>query len=139
MNKVLVVLVCLIAPLCAAAQSNGDEEGSPVARLTLAKEAKDGTIVEAPESFGISDVPIICYVDLESGDPVEVKAVMVAVKAVGVRPNSAYITVRFKTEPGVVNLNFKFEPKDKWPPGDYRIDVYVAGSKGGSRGFRISK
>lgn len=139
MRMALAALVCLLAALSATAQStNGEKSATPDVSVTLARQEKDGTISDDREKFGPGDVPLYCYVDLSSDKAVNVKMVIVAVKAVGLRPESAFITVSYKTKEGDTQVSFTAKPAKLWPTGSYRVDIYLDGSKAGSRTFTVT-
>lgn len=139
MKLVVTVLVCLAAAGAAHPQASETDGDNPPAKLTLAKKEKDGTITENPESFRVRDVPITCYVDLPDDEPVEVRLVIIAVKAVGLRAGSAVVTVRYKTSQGETGVTFTAKPKDIWAVGSYRADVYLDGDLSVSKGFEIRR
>ncbi|MCO6510324.1 MAG: hypothetical protein J5I65_05975 [Aridibacter famidurans] len=139
MRLTLAALVCLLAVPCVLGQTNGTEgaEEAPELSISIAKEEKDGTITEGLERIGPDDVPLICYIDLPTVDPTTVKMVIVAVKAVGLRANSNYITVSYKTSKGENQVSFNARPASKWPVGSYRVDIFLDGRKAGSRAFDV--
>lgn len=139
MKFALAALVCLLAVPCALGQTNGTDgaEEAPEVSISIAKEEKDGTITEGLESIGPDDVPLICYIDLPTEDPTTVKMVIVAVKAVGLRANSNYIAVSYKTAKGENQVSFNARPASKWPLGSYRVDVFLDGKKAGSQAFEV--
>lgn len=139
MKAILVVLVCLFAAASAAAQTAGLVRTEDVAKMSLAREEADGTLTENPASFRPEDVPITCYIDLVDDRQVEVKLVIVAVKAVGLRPNSPIVSVRYKTNSGETQVTFTARPKGKWATGEYRADVFVDGARAASGGFKVMK
>ncbi|REJ75644.1 MAG: hypothetical protein DWQ47_09245 [Acidobacteria bacterium] len=140
MKLILAVFVCLLAAAPALGQTNGErpEEG-PVLKIALAKEEKDGTITEDPPSFEPTDIPIICYIDLREETPATVKLTIVAVKAVGLRPNTGIVTVAYRTKAGENQVTFQVQPSKTWALGEYRADVFVDGKKSGERSFSVTK
>ncbi|HUF05451.1 MAG TPA: hypothetical protein VMM38_14925 [Aridibacter sp.] len=138
MKIALAALVCLLAVPAALGQ-NGETNGAdaPEISISLAKEEKDGTITEGLETIGPNDIPLICYIDLPFDDPTAVKMVIVAVKAVGLRANSTYITVSYKTSKGENQVSFTAKPASKWPAGSYRVDVYLDGKRAGSSEYKV--
>lgn len=140
MRFALVVLVCLIFAITVAAQSPGeDRAASSETTITLAREERDGSISEGRESFNPDDIPVYCYVDLPSDVPTSVKFVVVVVRAVGLRANSNFVTVNFKTEKGQNQVSFTASPKKRWALGKYRVDIYLNGKKASSKPFEIVK
>lgn len=139
MKAILAVLVCLAAATCAAAQTAELVRTDEVAKVTLAREEADGTITENPPTFRPRDVPITCYVDLADDRQVEVRLVIVAVKAVGLRPNSDLVSVRYKTNKGETQVTFTARPKGNWAAGEYRADIFINGARAASAGFRVMK
>lgn len=140
MRIALAALVCLLAVPCALGQTNGIEgaDDAPSISISIAKEEKDGTITEDLESIGPNDIPLICYIDLPFDDPVTVKMVIVAVKAVGLRANSNYITISYRTSKGENQVSFTAKPASKWPVGSYRVDVFLDGKRAGFREFKVA-
>jgi hypothetical protein len=140
MKVLLAALLCLLAGGAVFGQAPGNEpdEGSEVAKTTLARKEKDGTITENPEKFRTSDVPILCYVDLKNDRSAEVRLAVIAAKAVGLRPESKVISVSYKTKDGENGVTFTARPEGKWAPGLYRADIYVDGKLSDSVSFTVS-
>jgi len=122
--------------LAAQARKSG-ENVKPEATLTLAREDCDGNIIENVKNFAPKDIPIYCYVHLESTKPVIVKVSFIAVKVKGIRPNSAFITVNYKTKEGDNNLEFTGTPPKSWNVGGYRVDVFINGKLAASEVFSV--
>jgi hypothetical protein len=140
MKVLLAAFLCLLAggAVFGQAPDEGIGEAPRVAKFTLAKKEKNGTITEDPERFRTTDVPIICYVDLTTDKPTEVKLTIVAVKAVGLRPESKLLTVNYKTEDGENGATFTVRPEGKWAPGLYRAEVYLNGRQSDSVTYTVS-
>lgn len=138
MRNFLWVVVCLCFAATAFGQGTGNGGNEErIVGTTLAREEKDGTITEDPDAFVPHDIPIICYVNIRPGKLVMVKMVVVAVKAVGIRPATAVNTVSVKADEGDTEITFAVRPPEKWAVGDYRVDVYLDGRKADSVGFKV--
>ena len=138
MKFLIAALVCLAAVWAAHAQSDGNGSAPAVSRTTLAREEPDGTITESPEKFRPTDVPVICYVDLTTDDPVEVRLSIIAVRAVGLRPESKVVTVRYRTKNGENAVTFNVRPEGRWAAGSYRADVFLNGKIADSVSFEVA-
>lgn len=140
MKIVLIVLLCLLLTMSIQTQTTNEKKTEiKVTKLALAKEDKDGNIIEDTELFSPKDIPIYCYIDLNSKKPTMVKMVIIAVKAIRIRPNSKIITVQYKTKSGENEVSFNAKPRKVWAEGDYRVDVYLNGKLSKSKEFKVEK
>ena len=70
MKIISMVLLCSLFALSVHAQfATEDLESSKVKKISLAKKDTDGNIVEDLEVFGVKDIPIYCYIDLNLTTP----------------------------------------------------------------------
>jgi len=125
---ITIALVCLGFVYSVPAQEKETEKTDTLLKqVVLARNDSDGNIVENPESFFTSDVPIICYVDLRSEKPTVIKAEFIAVKAKGIRPNSVVTWHEYKTKEGEIGAAFDAKPKKQWAAGSYQVSIYLDG------------
>lgn len=126
MKIILLLLLCLLLTFSVQAQTEPKAETEvEISNLSLAKKDAEGNIVEDLEVFGTKDIPIYCYIDLNSEVPTLVKMNFIAVKAKGLRANSRIISVSYKTKKGETGISFDASPKNIWASGDYRVDVFL--------------
>jgi len=138
MKLLIAAFLCLAAVWTAYAQSDGNGASSSVSKTTLARKESDGTITENPEKFRPTDIPIICYVDLTEDQPVEVKISIIAVRAVGLRPESKIVNVAYRTKAGENAVTFNVRPEGRWAAGSYRADVFLNGKAADSVSFEVA-
>lgn len=141
MKLVLSVFFCLFLTINAFSQSDEAAENSPVGveEVSLARSDGSGKPGETTDKFLTTDVPIHCFIQLDSEKPATVKMILVAVKAVGLKPESKIVTVSYTTKNNQNQVNFNASPNGNWAAGDYRADVYVDGKLIKSRAFSIEK
>ena len=142
MRLILTGLVCLFFALNIFAQtedSNGAGKEQAVEKISLGREDKDGNIEEDIEVFSPQDVPVYCYIDLASARPTQVKMKVVAVKAKGLRPNSAFVTVEYKTKEGEKSVDFYASPEKVWAVGEYLVEIYLDGKVSATKNFRVAE
>ena len=89
------------------------------------------------EVFGGKDIMIYCYIDLNINTPTMVRMDFIAVKAKGLRANTKFVSVKYKTKKGANSVSFNASPKKVWASGDYRVDVFLDGKLEDSREFVI--
>ncbi len=139
MKIVLIVSLCLLLSFSFQAQTapNKNDEEVKITKLSLAKKDSQGNIIEDLEVFGTKDIPIYCYIDLNSEKPTLVKMNFIAVKAKGLRPNTKMVVASYKTKKGESGVAFTASPKSIWATGDYRVDVFLNGKLKESKEFKI--
>ncbi len=138
MKFIVTVLLCLFTGLGIAAQTGKSGENvKPDATIMLAREDSEGNIIENVKIFSPKDIPIYCYLNLASANVVTVKVSFVAVKVKGIRPNSAFINISYKTREGDNHLEFTGRPPKSWSVGDYRVDVFINGKISVSEEFSV--
>lgn len=141
MKLVLAVFLCLFFGLNAFAQSEETTKNPVVGvkEISLARGDRSGKAGETTDKFVTTDVPIFCFIQLDSEKPATVKMIFVAVKAVGLKPESKVVTVGYTTKDAENQVNFTASPKGVWAAGDYRADIYIDGKLAKSRLFTIEK
>jgi hypothetical protein len=55
----------------------------------------------------------------------------------GQDPNSPVKTINYAYEPGVGNIYFQLTSQDPWPVGNYKVELYMNGSKVGEQTFSV--
>ncbi len=138
MKIILILSLSVFLSIGIQAQTDAKAETDvEITNLSLAKKDSDGNIIENLEVFSPKDVPIYCYIDLNSEIPTLVKMNVVAVKAKGLRANSQIISVSYKTKKGETGVSFDASPKNIWATGDYRVDILLNGKLNKSKEFKI--
>jgi hypothetical protein len=133
------VFLCLFLGSNAFAQSEENNVNSAVGVKEIALTRGAGKAGETTDKFRTTDIPIFCLIQLDSEKPATVKMILIAVKAVGLRPETKIVTVNYKTKENQNQVNFTASPDGVWAAGDYRVDVYVDGKIAKSRTFTIEK
>ena len=139
MKLVLGVFLCLFLGLNAFSQSEEINKNSAVGveEIALARGDGNGKAGETTDKFFTTDFPIFCFVQLDSDKPTTVKMILVAVKAVGLKPESKIVTVSYTTKDNQNQVYFTASPNRIWAAGDYRADIYIDGKFARSRAFII--
>jgi hypothetical protein len=139
MRLVLAVFLCLFLDLNAFPQAEENTKNSTIGveEIALARGDGSGKAGEATDKFATTDFPIFCFIRLDSEKPAAVKMILVAVKAVGLRPESKIVTVSYTTQANQNQVNFTASPNGVWAAGDYRADVYIDGKLAKIRAFTI--
>lgn len=139
MKYILIISVCLtlVSGVWAQMPELKDADEIKVEKITLGREDADGNIVADISVFNPKDIPIYCYIDLNSTKSVKVKLNLIAVKAKGLRPDSKVVVVNYKTKNGENNVEFTVSPEKIWKVGAYRFDVFLGGKLAGSKGFKV--
>lgn len=141
MKIFLIVSCCLIFGFNGFAQTQETSDGAAVIveELVLARDDGDGKAGEITEKFTTTDTPIHCYVQLSSTTAVTVKMILVAVKAVGLKPETKSVSVSYTTNGKQNQVNFDASPEGVWAAGSYRVDIFIDGKPAKSRTFEIEK
>lgn len=141
MKLVLAVFLCLFLGLNAFSQSEETNKNSAVGveEIALARGDGSGKAGEPIDKFLTTDIPIFCFIQLDSEKPATVKMILVAVKAIGLKPESKIVTVSYTTRANQNQVNFTASPNGVWAAGDYRADIYVDGRLAKTRAFIIEK
>jgi hypothetical protein len=141
MKIFLIISFCLIFGLDGFAQTQVTSGGAAVVveELILARDNGDGKAGDITGKFVTTDTPIHCYVQLSSVKPVTVKMILVAVKAVGLKPETKSVSVSYTTNGKQNQVNFDASPEGVWAAGSYRIDIFLDGKPAKSQTFEIEK
>ena len=141
MKLVLAVFLCLFLGLNVFSQSEklSENAGVGVEEISLARGDGNGKAGDPTDKLFTDDVPIFCFIQLDSEKPATVKLILSAVKAVGLKPESKIVTISYTTKNNENQVNFTASPKGVWAAGDYRADVYIDGKIAKSRTFTIEK
>ena len=144
MRFVLAILICLIGAGAIIAQPGNSgnkepDEQKKVEKVTLAREDADGNIEKDVETFLPTDVPIICYVDLVSSKPSTVSLKLIAVDVEGLFPNTALISISYKTKKREDVVTFRGRPEKRWLTGSYRVEILVNGKPAAKKGFKVEE
>ncbi len=139
MKLALAVFLCLFFGLNAFPQSEETNKNSAVGveEIALARGDGSGKAGEATDKFITTDFPIFCFIQLDSEKPATVKMILVAVKAIGLKPESKIVTVSYTTQANQNQVNFTASPNGVWAAGDYRAEIYIDGKLAKSRAFII--
>lgn len=135
MKSISLIFLCLLFVLTSNAQLTYREKS--VKKITLAKEDSEGNIVENIDFLNPKDIPLYCYIDLDSDEPTLVAMKIIAVKAKKIRPNGKVVEVRYKTKKGDTGVEFNAKPGSVWAIGKYRVDVYLDGKLSKSKNFNV--
>jgi hypothetical protein len=141
MKLVLAVFLCLFLGSNAFSQAEEDTKKLSVGveEITLARGDGSGSAGGTTDKFIVTDVPIFCFIQLDSEKSATVKMILIAVKAAGLRPESKVVTVSYTTKAKQNQVNFTASPDVVWAAGDYRADIYVDEKLAKSRAFVIEK
>lgn len=139
MKIFLTLFLCLFFGLDIFGQTISDEnsETPAVEQIVLSRDDGKGNAGQITDSFMTKDIPIHCFVQLNSPQATQIKMVLVAVKAVNLRPEARIVTVNFKTNDKQDSVNFTASPEKYWAAGDYRIDVFLDGKLARSKNLTI--
>ena len=144
MLKKTTVALCLLTVLVCVGQAQDDSDKSkmkpkpsPVV-VTIAKKDAEGNIVENPKQITPKDAPLFCYIDLNEPKPTLIQIQVLNKKVKGLRPNSKFVTLKYKTKQEDGGATFTLKPKDKWATGTYLIKVFLDGNEVESREFVVS-
>lgn len=141
MKIILVISLCLLLGFNAFAQSAEFAKTSQVTveEFSLARDDGNGKAGEATDKFLTADIPIHCFIQLNSTEATTVKLILVAVKAVGLKPETKSVSVSYTTDGKQDQVNFNASPNGVWAAGSYRADIYINGKLARSRTFEIEK
>lgn len=139
MKIFLAVFFCLFFGLNVFGQAEPVEnaEETAVEEISLARDDGHGKAGEAANVFTTIDVPIHCFVELNSTKAATVKMNFVAVKAAGLRAETKVVSVSYKTNGKQSGVNFNASPETIWAAGIYRIDILIDGKFAKSLEFEI--
>lgn len=141
MKLFFILFLCAFSVSSIVGQIETTENPSEVAveAISLARDDGKGNPGEITDKFTTTDVPIYCLIKLNSTATATVKMILVAVKAVGLPPETKSISVSYTTKGNENGVNFNASPDKGWQAGDYRFDVFVNGKFSQSVAFEIIK
>ncbi len=141
MKFVLIVSFCLFFVSTVGGQiAEGDNKSVVgIAEISLARDDGKGNVGEITNKFVTTDTPIHFLIQLDSTESVTVKMNLIAVKAVGLKPETRSINVSYTTDGMQNQVNFDASPNGVWAAGNYRADIYINGKFAESRTFEIEK
>ena len=139
MRIILIISFCLFFGFNVFAQSQESTDNADVfiEELVLARDGGDGKAGKPTDKFMTTDVPIHCFVQLNSVKSVTVKMILVAVKAVGLKPETKSVSVSYTTNGKQNQVNFDASPEGVWTAGIYRADIYIDGKPAQSQTFEM--
>lgn len=138
MKAFFLLLLCVMFSLTISAQTD-PPLASGVEDVYLARDDGSGKAGDVVTSFGISDIPIHCIVQLDAVRIATVKMNLVAVSVPGVKPETKVVTTVYTTKENQNQVNFTGKPDKVWTPGKYRVDIFLDGKLVKSHDFTIEK
>lgn len=138
MKTLFLLLFCALFSLTAHAQ-DVPPPADGVEDVYLAKDDGEGKAGDVVTTFGISDIPIHCIVQLDTVKITTVKMNLVAVSVPGVKPETKVVTTSYTTKGNENQVNFTGRPDKVWTPGKYRVDIFLDGKLAKSHDFIIQK
>jgi hypothetical protein len=139
MKALFLVLLFALFSLNSLAQDATPPQAGGVEDVYLAKDDGEGKAGDVVTTFGISDIPIHCIVQLDSVKIATVKMNLVAVSVPGVKPETKVVTTSYTTKGNQNQVNFTGRPDKVWTPGKYRVDIFMDGKLAKSHDFTIQK
>lgn len=141
MKALFLLLLCTLFSLTVSAQTDLPPAGGAtgVEDVYLAKDDGNGKAGDVVDTFGISDIPIHCIVQLDKVRIATVKMNLVAVNVPGVKPESKVVTTTYTTKENQNQVYFTGKPDKVWTPGKYRVDIFLDGKLAKSHNFTIEK
>jgi hypothetical protein len=87
------------------------------------------------KAYGPDDT-FYCVVELANApDDTQTKAIWKVVEVEGWEPG--YEVGRSEVESGSATLTFEISPETSWPPGDYKVELYLDGEKKETLEFKV--
>lgn len=141
MKFVLAILFCLlfVSTVCGQIGEGDNKPVVGIAEISLARDDGKGNVGEITNNFATTDTSIHFLIQLDSVESVTVKMNLIAVKAVGLKPETRSVNVSYTTDGTQNQVNFDASPNGVWAAGNYRADIYINGKLAGSRTFEIEK
>jgi hypothetical protein len=136
MKFILVTVILILTAVSAFAQADSGKTVA-VEELYLAKDDGNGKAGEQVSEFSTADVPIYCVVLLDDAQKVTVKMNFVAVGVPGIKADTKVVSASYTTKEGQNRVNFSGRPEGKWPPGKYRVDIFLDGKAAKALEFDI--
>ena len=121
MKALFLLLLFALFSLNSLAQDVTPPAGG-VEDVYLAKDDGEGKAGDVVTTFGISDIPIHCIVQLDTVKIATVKMNLVAVSVPGVKPETKVVTTSYTTKGNQNQVNFTGRPDKVWTPGKYRVE-----------------
>lgn len=141
MKFVLAISLCLFFGFNAFAQAeqSADKSEVSVGEILLTRDSGNTKAGDADDKFTTTDIPIHCFIQLDSSKPTTLKMNLIAVRAAGLKPETKIVTISYTTKENENQVNFNASPNGVWAAGDYRVDIFVDGKLAKSRSFEIEK
>lgn len=135
-SRNLPLVLSVIALVLAAMACGGIETTPTVSNIRM---TTDDTGETATSSYAPGD-DFFIFADLaniEVGSLIQSK--WYAVDVPGLDPNSEINTSDYTYEAGIGYVYFQLSTSDggDWPPGSYRVELYLDGTKVGEQGFEV--
>lgn len=137
MKIIAILLFTLFGYTIALAQAEPSSQAK-VEELYLARDDGSGKAGDQVSAFQTTDIPIYCVVLLDSAQKVTVKMNFVAVVVPGMKAETKVVTASYTTKEGQNRINFSGRPEGKWPPGRYRVDIFLDGKPAKALEFDIN-
>lgn len=141
MRLLLLVLLCLFFGFGVFGQSVETQEkiAVKVENIALMRDDGEGNPGAETENFKTTDFPVHCQITLDSVKPATVKMNLIAVSVNGLKAETKFLTVSYKTNGEQNIVNFRGAPQNLWLAGKYRVDIYVDDKPAGNKEFTIEK
>ena len=136
---IFILIIALLTGLTAFAQSEEINLQNGIGEVTLARDDGHGNPGAPATSFMMTDIPIYCFVQLNSTKAVTVKMNFIAASVTGVKPGKIVVSASYKTDGRQDGVTFTGAPDDVWAAGKYRIDILLDGRAAKSLEFDIQK
>ena len=131
------IIAIVIFALAAYAPASAQVPVPGVEELYLARDDGKGKAGEQVSEFATADVLIYCIVLLTEPRMVTVKMNFVAVGVAGIKAHTKVVSASYTTKEGQNKVNFTGRPEGKWPPGKYRVDIFLDGKAAKTLEFDI--
>jgi hypothetical protein len=132
-KRALPILLGILA-LTAAALACGAPAAPGVSNMYMASD-QDGTVKTSIFSPGQDFFVFFDVSNVATGTPFQSQ--WYALNAEGEDPNTAFHTIDYALEQGVTTVYFQLTNPDPWPAGNYRVDIYMNGTKVGEQSFSV--
>jgi len=135
-SRTLVIVLSAFALVFAGLACAGVETTPTVSNIRMttddAGETPTSTYAPADDFFVFADLA-----GIEVGSLIQSK--WYALDVEGVDPNSEINTSDYTYEAGIGYVYFQLSTSDggDWPPGSYRVELYLDGTKVGEQGFAV--
>ncbi|MEJ7698359.1 MAG: hypothetical protein WKF71_01745 [Pyrinomonadaceae bacterium] len=141
MKIVLSIFFCLVFGLNAFGQAENAENVPEITveEISLARGDKYSKIGETVNVFAITDIPIYCFVQLNSTKSAVIKMHFIVVQANGLKPQTKVVSVSYTTNGKQNSVTFNASPEKFWAAGKYRVDILIDGKPAKSLEFIIQE